>query len=491
MEKNEFDLYKDIQLRTNGEIYIGVVGPVRTGKSTFINQFIEKCVIPNMSENYEKNKLVDELPQSAQGNTIMTTEPKFVPADAAEMRLSDDSIIRIRLVDCVGFAVDGVNGYTEGDGLRMVKTPWYEDDISFEDAAYIGTQKVISEHSTIAILLTTDGSFTDIPREKYIDAENEAIKQLKQAGKPYIVVVNSIRPYSAETTRLLDELETKYDAKAVAVNSMQMKSMDIQNLLEDILMEFPIKKINFNIPKWVEFLTNENEVKKYIIEYVSKLMDSINTMRDFDKYQFTGDEVISNIIITDKNRSTGCIDIRIDVNNKFYYQNISDMAGVAIDSEYQMISLIKELTEARKEYDKIKDAFSSVQSKGYGVVMPALSDITMEDPVLISHGNKFGVKMNAISPSIHMIRANIETEIAPIVGNKEQAEDLITYIKDNNKNGQGLWTTNIFGKSIGELMEDGIRTKIMQMDDECQLKLQETMQKIVNDSNGGMICIII
>lgn len=498
MEKTEFDLYKDIQSRTNGDIYIGVVGPVRTGKSTFINQFMEKCVIPYVEENFAKERMVDELPQSAQGRTIMTTEPKFVPQEAVSVKLKDDTSVRIRLVDCVGFAVDGVNGYMEGENRRMIKTPWYDEDISFEDAAYIGTEKVIKDHSTIAVMVTTDGSIGDIARENYVEAEKTTVRELNEAGKPYIIVLNTIHPYSNDTIELKEELEEKYKVQVITINCLQMKRENALSVLEKILMEFPISKINFNIPKWVEMLSNDSEIKKYIISFASKIINAVNTMNDYKKYIETSEfekestqDVISCCTTFSQNRSDGSINIKLDINNKYYYQNISEMAGVEITSEYQLISLIKQLTTTKNEYDKIKDAVLSVQNKGYGVVMPSLSDIIMEDPVLISHGNKFGVKMNAISPSIHMIRANIETEIAPIVGSKEQAEDLITYIKENNKNGDGLWTTNIFGKSIGELMEDGIRSKIMQMDDECQIKLQETMQKIVNDSNGGMICIII
>lgn len=498
MEKTEFDLYKDIQSRTNGDIYIGVVGPVRTGKSTFINQFMEKCVIPYVEENFAKERMVDELPQSAQGRTIMTTEPKFVPQEAVSVKLKDDTSVRIRLVDCVGFAVDGVNGYMEGENHRMIKTPWYDEDISFEDAAYIGTEKVIKDHSTIAVMVTTDGSIGDIARENYVEAEKTTVRELNEAGKPYIIVLNTIYPYSNDTIELKEELEEKYKVQVIPINCLQMKRENALSVLEKILMEFPISKINFNIPKWVEMLGNDSEIKKYIISFASKIINAVNTMNDYRKYIETSEfekestqDVISCCTTFSQNRSDGSINIKLDINNKYYYQNISEMAGVEITSEYQLISLIKQLTTTKNEYDKIKDAVLSVQNKGYGVVMPSLSDIIMEDPVLISHGNKFGVKMNAISPSIHMIRANIETEIAPIVGSKEQAEDLITYIKENNKNGDGLWTTNIFGKSIGELMEDGIRSKIMQMDDECQIKLQETMQKIVNDSNGGMICIII
>lgn len=404
------------------------------------------------------------------------------------------------MVDCVGFAVDGVNGYMEGDNHRMIKTPWYEEDISFEDAAYIGTEKVIKDHSTIAVMVTTDGSIGDIPRENYLDAEKITIRELNESGKPYIIILNTTHPYSNETIKIKEEMEEKYSVQVIPMNCLQMKRENVLLVLEKILMEFPVCKINFSIPKWTEMLSDESETKKHIVEFASKILNNVNTMNDYKKYfEEIGSSLINNsdqdviecFTTISLNRSNGSIDIKLEINNKYYYQNISQMAGVEIKSEYQLISLIKQLTSMREEYDKIKDAVTSVQSKGYGVVMPSLSDIMMEDPVLISHGNKFGVKMNAISPSIHMIRANIETEIAPIVGSKEQAEDLITYIKENNKNDDGLWTTNIFGKSIGELMEDGIRNKIMQMDDECQIKLQETMQKIVNDTTGGMICIII
>lgn len=498
MEKKEFNLYKDIQGRTNGEIYLGIVGPVRTGKSTFIKRFVDLCVLPYMTDENKKLRTIDELPQSAQGKTIMTTEPKFVPQEAAVICLDDQSEIRVRLIDCVGFLVDGANGYMEGEGSRMVKTPWFDEDVTFEDAAKVGTEKVIREHSTIGILVTTDGSFGDLPRENYIKAESQTVEELKAAGKPFVIVLNTIRPFSKETRQLQEKMQEMYQATVIPANCDQLQQKELFDILEQVLYEFPVTRVDYFIPKWVEMLPLEHPVKKVLIAFAVELLASVSTMQDLSGKPFPdlelGDqaqEIIENAAITNLNLSDGTVSVKIEVAEKCYFENISQLAGVPIEGEYQMISLIQELTAVKKEYEKVEDAFREVQEKGYGVVMPQLSDITMEDPVLIQHGSKYGVKMNAVSPSIHMIRANIETEIAPIVGSKEQAEDLITYIKEGEQDGEGVWKTNIFGKSIGELMEDGIRSKIMQMDDECQIKLQDTMQKVVNDSNGGMICIII
>lgn len=496
MEKREYNLYKDIQERTNGEIYIGIVGPVRTGKSTFIKKFADLCIIPNMSDTNVRERTIDELPQSAQGRTIMTTEPKFVPQEAAVIQLDDSSTVKVRMVDCVGFEVEGASGYLENGEERMIKTPWFDRDVSFQEAARTGTQKVIREHSTIAVLVTTDGSVGDIPRENYISAEEETVQELKQAGKPFVIILNSLTPFDNKTIKLKTELEEKYNACVISVNCTNMQRDEALEILEKILFEFPVSKIDFRIPKWIQMLSEDNKVKHQLIFSARTILDKVVSMRDVKKELSQlkiEDEaqVIKEISLKELNLNNGTVFINFEVNEARYFEYISDMAGVTIEGEYQMIDLIRQLTQMKGEYEKIKDAFESVQQKGYGVVMPGLADIKMEDPVVISHGNKYGVKMNAVSPSIHMIRANIETEIAPIVGSREQAEDLITYIKDSEKQTEGIWTTNIFGKSIGELMEDGIKSKIMQMDDECQLKLQETMQKIVNDANGGMICIII
>jgi stage IV sporulation protein A len=498
-KQKEFDLYKDIEQRTNGEIYIGVVGPVRTGKSTFIKQFMELCVLPNIPDENQKTRAIDELPQSAQGKTIMTTEPKFIPQEAAEITMPDGEQVKVRLIDCVGFMVDGANGHMDENGDRMVKTPWMDEEIPFADAAKIGTQKVIRDHATIGIVVTTDGSITDIPRENYIAAERETIEEMQNIHKPFVIVLNCERPYSEDTKRLVTQMEQEYHTPVLAMNVKQMKKDDIETILEAVLREFPVTKIDFSIPKWTEMLGSDNRVKKYLIDRAILAMEHITKMNDLKtdawKMALCGGESEENYIqsahLSHISLSDGSAGITLTVADKYYYAYMSEMTGVPIAGDYQMISMIRDLSSRKAEYDKVKDAMIQVNSKGYGVVMPALSDITMAEPELIQHGSKFGVKVKATSPSIHMIKTDIETEIAPIVGSREQAEDLVAYIKEGSDSSDGVWNTNIFGKNLGEWMEDGIRSKITQMDDDCQMKLQDTMKKIVNDSNGGMICIII
>ncbi len=496
------DIYKDIARRTNGEIYIGVVGPVRTGKSTFIKRFMDLCVIPYMEDGHIKERTIDELPQSSQGKTIMTTEPKFIPQNGVNIRLDENTEVKVRLVDCVGFVVEGANGHLEGDGQRMVRTPWFTEEIPFEDAAKIGTLKVIKEHATIGVVVTTDGSFGEIPRNNYIDAEERTIAEMEETKKPYIILLNSERPFSSETEELRAEMEVKYNRPVLAVNCKQMQKSDIVKILESVLLEFPVSKVEFYIPKWTEMLSAEDEVKKELIQYAVNWMESVTKMRDLYgdndasavQKNMDGNTIRDSIckpFIRKIHTSDGTVELRLDVDDRCYYEFLSNIAGMPITSEYQMITMIRNLSEKKREYEKVEDAIESVAARGYGVVTPSLGDITMEEPELITHAGKYGVKIRANSPSIHMIKANIETEIAPIVGNKEQAEDLIAYIKHGENSVDGRWSANIFGKSLGELMEDGIRDKISKMDDECQTQLQNTMQKIVNDNNGGLVCIII
>ena len=490
------DIYKDIASRTGGEIYIGVVGPVRTGKSTFIKRFMDLFVLPYMEDGPLRERTIDELPQSSQGKTIMTTEPKFIPQNGVNIRMDDNTDVKVRLVDCVGFVVDGANGHMEGDKQRMVRTPWFAEEIPFEDAAKIGTLKVIKEHATIGVVVTTDGSFGEIDRRSYIDAEERTIAEMEETGKPYIILLNSERPYSSETEEMRMALEEKYHRPVIAVNCKQMQKSDIVHILESVLLEFPVTTVEFYIPKWTEMLDNEHPVKKDLITYGMNWLERVAKMRDLyddaGEVISCGDETSMCIPFIRKiHTSNGTVELRMDVDDSFYYDYLTGIAGEPITSEYQLIHLIQNLANKKQEYEKVEDAMNSVNARGYGVVAPALSDITMEEPELITHAGKYGVKIRATSPSIHMIRANIETEIAPIVGNKEQAEDLITYIKDGEYSADGVWSTNIFGKSLGDMMEDGIRDKISKMDDECQTQLQNTMQKIVNDNNGGLVCIII
>lgn len=489
--KKEFDLYKDIQNRTDGELYLGVVGPVRTGKSTFIKRFMDLMVLPFMEDVHSKERTIDELPQSAQGKTIMTTEPKFIPKDAAEITLADDTRVKVRLIDCVGFMVDGASGHMEGNTSRMVKTPWFDYEIPFVEAASIGTEKVIRDHATIGIVVTTDGSIGELERSGYIEAEERTVAELENIGKPYVIVLNSKKPYSDETSRLAEELKEKFHTAVLPVNCEQLRQDDIYRILENILYEFPVVRVEFYIPKWAEMLQMDHPMKAEIIRTASSILNGMKKTKDVYAQNYTPEQYVSRIKVDEVDLSSGCVKICMDIAEKYYYENMSELAGVPISGEYEMVALIKELAERKNSYEKVADAFEAVQMKGYSVVGPGLTDIRMEEPVLIRHGNKFGVKMKAVSPSIHMIKANIETEIAPIVGSEEQANDLITYIREGQQSEEGAWETNIFGKSIGELMEDGIRSKIAMMDDECQMKLQDTMQKIVNDNNGGMVCIII
>lgn len=487
-----YDMYKDISARTNGEIYIGIIGAVRTGKSSFIKRFMELMVLPFMEDENSKSRAVDEMPQAAQGTTVMTTEPKFIPKDAARIRLGDDTEVKVRLIDCVGYMVEGASGHLENGVERMVRTPWYDYEIPFTKAAEIGTRKVIKDHATIGIVVTADGSFTEILRKNYVKGEEDTVKELRKIGKPFIMLLNSAKPYSDETVRLAEELHEKYGVSVFPVNCEQLRKEDVNSILRGILYEFPIVKMNFYVPKWIEMLEAGSPIKDNVVMNAGRILRDVTYTKDLMDYTFEPQgDYISHITMQSMNLENGSADIRFDIDEKYYYENMSELTGIKVTGEYQLISMIKELSAKHREYEKVSDAMAAVEMKGYGVVSPKLADIAMDEPVLIRHGNKFGVKIKAVAPSIHMIRANIETEIAPIVGSEEQAGDLINYIKEGQNTAEGVWNTNIFGKSIGELMEDGIRSKITMMDDESQMKLQDTMQKIVNDSSGGMVCIII
>lgn len=491
---NEFDLYKDIQGRTKGEIYLGVVGPVRCGKSTFIKRFMDLCVLPYMKEDYEKQQAQDELPQSSAGRTITTTEPKFVPKEAASITLGEDVDVKVRLVDCVGYMVEGATGHMENDKERLVQTPWFENPIPFSEAAHIGTEKVIREHSTIGIVITTDGSFGEIPRSQYKEAEEKTITALKRIRKPFVVIVNTTKPYGEEAKKVANELQNKYNVTAIPMNVEQLRAEDILKILQNVLYEFPLTEIEFYMPKWVELLAPDHMLKKDIIEQVKKISDDMFCIRDVignGRFLDVDSDYIQKCKIDKVSPETGIVTIYLELDQKYYYEMISEMIEEDIQNEYQFLNVMKELAGMKHEYVKVMGAVEAVRFKGYGVVTPERSEITLEKPEIIRHGNKFGVKIKAESPSIHMIRANIETEIAPIVGTEEQAKDLIEYITEAETYDKGIWDTNIFGKTIEQLVQDGITSKVSMIGEESQMKLQESMQKIVNESNGGMVCIII
>lgn len=487
-----FNLYKDIQARTNGEIYLGIVGPVRTGKSTFIKRFMDLMVLPKIDNEHSRARTKDELPQSASGKTIMTTEPKFVPQEAADISLMDGVKTKVRLIDCVGYMVDGASGHMENEEERMVRTPWFAYEIPFTKAASIGTQKVIHDHATIGVVITTDGSICDLKRENYLAAEEKTINELKSIGKPFIVLVNSKKPYGEEAKQIADEISEKYGVTAMTVNCEQLREEDVHRIMEKVLFAFPISEVQFYIPKWVEMLPRDHKVKADMIQHMREMMKSLAEIKDAVGRTFACDsEYMDECKLDSVEMDTGCVKIRMHVPEQYYYEMLSDMTGVDIASEYELVRVMKEMSAMKQEYDEVKDAMESVKMKGYGVVSPKKEEISLDEPTIIKQGNKFGVKIRSEAPSIHMIRANIETEIAPIVGNEQQANDLVRYIKENSETEGGIWATNIFGKSIEDLVTDGMKNKISMINDESQMKLQDTMQKIVNDSNGGLVCIII
>ena len=489
---DSFQVYSDMKARTDGEIYIGVVGPVRTGKSTFIKRFMDLLVLPNMTDEHARERTQDELPQSASGTTIMTTEPKFVPKEAAAVKLSDDVEVKIRLIDCVGYMVEGASGHVENDVERQVKTPWFEYEIPFTKAAAIGTQKVIHDHATIGFVVTTDGSVTDLPRENYIPAEEKTVKELQSIGKPFLILLNCQKPYSDEAQNLARELGEKYKVRAVPVNCEQLKTDDIHEIMRQILYEFPVTEVEFYVPGWVEMLSRDHRIRQDLLSNIRAIMDSMSDIRSaVSGLAETESPYIDQITVAKVEMDTGRVQIQISFEQKYYYEVLSELTGTQIGGEYELIRTMKELSVMKQEFSQIKDAFADVKMKGYGVVSPSKEDIKLDEPVIIKQGSKFGVKIRSEAPSIHMIRANIETEIAPIVGNEQQAQDLADYIKKESESPEGVWGTNIFGKSVEELVMDGMRNKLTMINDESQVKLQDSMQKIVNDSNGGLVCIII
>lgn len=490
---DNFDVYKDIQARTGGEIYIGVVGPVRTGKSTFIKRFMELMVLPAIEDVNLRNLSRDELPQSAAGKTIMTTEPKFIPKEAALVRLADNIEARIRLIDCVGFMAEGAAGHIENGQERLVRTPWFDYEIPFTQAAEIGTRKVIADHSTIGIVVTADGSFGELKRPAYLEGEKRTIDELKALGKPFIVLLNSVRPYSDETIRLAREMGEQYQVSVLPVNCEQLKKDDVVHILERVLKEFPVTELDFHIPKWMEILPASHWLKAQVIQAAGGILQKVSHMKDVaGELENLNCPAVRSMSAVSMEMSDGSVSVQVEIDQSYYYQILSDYAGIPIEGEYQLMQTLSRLAAMEKEYEKIRGALAQVRLKGYGVVTPERSEIMLDEPQIIRHGNKYGVKMKAEAPSINLIKAHIETEIAPIVGSQQQAEDLIAYIRENARdNEDGVWNTNIFGKSIQQIVEDGIQAKISQMTEDCQLKLQDTLQKIINDSNGGMICIII
>lgn len=491
----EFQVYQDLAERTGGEFYLGVCGPVRTGKSTFIKRFMDLLVIPGIMDDHDRERATDELPQSAAGKTIMTTEPKFIPKEAAQVKLFGDNPVKIRLIDCVGYIVKGAEGLMEEENERMVMTPWSDQPMPFTQAAEFGTRKVIHDHSTIGIVVTTDGSFGDLPRSAFLEPEERTIRELQSIGKPFVVLVNSTKPYGQEALDLVEELQNKYQAVAIAVNCNQLRKEDILQILEKMLASFPVHQVAFRLPKWVEMLPGDHWLKQELVTKARDILQKISRICDVTKENLmTDSEALKGFHIRKLGMEDGMVEIDTEFDDSRYYQILSELVGTEIGGEYQLIRLLRDYASGKEETDKIRNAWDEVHRKGYGVVTPSVEEISIDDPELIRHGNKFGVKLKAVSPSIHLIQANIETEIAPIVGTEQQAKDLMDYISgQHGENGEAsdIWDTNIFGKTVRQLVEEGMATKVNRLGEESQMKLQETIQKVVNDGNGGLVCIII
>ncbi|MFD2168709.1 stage IV sporulation protein A [Tumebacillus lipolyticus] len=492
MEK--FDIFKDIAERTGGDIYLGVVGPVRTGKSTFIKKFMELIVLPNIKEEADRVRATDELPQSAAGKTIMTTEPKFIPNQAVEIGVAEGLDINVRLVDCVGYCVNGARGYEDENGPRMVSTPWFDEPIPFQEAAEVGTRKVIADHSTIGLVVTTDGSISEIDRDSYVEAEERVISELKELGKPFVIVINTTEPRSERAEGLRMELMEKYDQPVIALSVQQMRQEDIMAVLREALYEFPVHEVNVNLPSWVMVLDQEHWLRANFEECVHETVKDIRRLRDIDRVvaQFGEFEFISRAALSNMDMGHGVADIDLLAPDELYDQVLTEVVGVEIRGKDHLLQLMKDFTYAKREYDKVADALRMVRMTGYGIAPPVLEEMTLDEPELIRQGARFGVRLKATAPSIHMIRVDVESEFAPIVGTEKQSEELVRYLmQDFEEDPLKIWDSDIFGKSLAAIVREGISAKLSMMPENAQYKLKETLERIINEGSGGLIAIIL
>lgn len=491
MEK--YEIYDDIKTRTNGDIYIGVVGPVRVGKSTFITQFMKKLVVPNITEKNSKDRTVDELPQSADGKTIMTTQPHFVPNEAVKIKVANADM-KVRMIDCVGYLVSGVMGHIEDDKPRLVKTPWSEDEMPFEEAAELGTKKVMEEHSTIGLVVTTDGSVTEIPRANYIEAEERVIAEMQSTQKPFVIVLNSKNPASPETKKLASSLSEKYDVPVVPLNAQELKEGDVDKIFEKLLGEFPIKSIQVKMPKWLRALSYDNEIIGEIANEVKRLGSQVTKLSHMDKNQlaFTESESFDPITFSNIELGEGVVKFNVIPKEGLFYKVLSRECGYEIADDYELVGYMKELAVAKLEYDKFKNALEEVKQTGYGIVEPRKEDFELGEPEIIKQGSRFGVKLKASAPSLHIMRVDVETEVTPLVGTEDQSQDLAKNLMEQfESEPETIWDTNILGRSLYSLIGDNINSKIVMMPAEAQRKMRKTLGRIVNEGKGGVICILL
>ena len=488
------NIYEDIAKRTQGDIYIGVVGPVRTGKSTFIRKFMETLVLPNIENEFKRDRTRDEIPQSGSGKTIMTVEPKFVPADGVVIQLKDSVSLKVRMVDCVGYIVEGALGHEENGKQRLVSTPWSKDAMTFEEAAEIGTKKVIRDHSTIGVVVITDGSVTGIERGSYIEAEERVIDELKSMNKPFVVILNSLTPKDEKTELLRNELEEKYEVPILPVNVEQMEEPDIENILETVLYDFPLNEIRLNISKWVEGLEKNHWIKESIISTLKQCIANLQKIRDIDDIVngFENLEFLDGVTVENVELGEGVVNIQLSTKQELFYNVLEEKSGFKIEEDSQLLNLVTTLSKVKQEYDKIEVALNDAKNFGYGVVAPSLSELSLEEPEIIKQGKQYGVKLKANAPSLHIIKADISTEVSPIVGNQNQGEEMVKYLLNEfEQNPSEIWESNMFGKSLNDLVKEQLQSKLYTMPDEIRFKIQKTLQKIINEGSNNIITIIL
>lgn len=489
-----FSIYKDIQERTGGDIYIGVVGPVRCGKSTFITNFMQKLVVPNIKNKHTRERTIDELPQSAEGLTIMTTQPKFVPNEAVKINVANNVEMKVRMIDSVGYLISGALGHEENDHPRLVKTPWTENEIPFEDAAEIGTKKIIEEHSTIGIVMTTDGTVNEIPRNVFVEAEERVIEEMQKTGKPFAIVVNSARPHDANTKNLCEGLQKKYDVPVIIINAVKLTDDNVEEIFEKILYEFPIKSIKINLPDYLQALPFENETISSIVAEVKNYCNEISKIGQIDNniVLFSNSEDFEPVSFEKINLGEGNVEIKIVPKPQLFYKVLSSQCGEEIKDDYHLVSFIRDLAVAKREYAKLEEALIQVSQTGYGVVCPSAEEMSLDDPQIVKQGGRFGVKLKASAPSLHIVKVEVETELNPLVGTQQQSEDMVKYLTNEfEENPEKLWKTNMFGRSLYSMVSDGIRSKIVLMPVEAQQKMRKTLTRIVNEGKGGVICILL
>ncbi|MCY8936849.1 stage IV sporulation protein A [Peribacillus frigoritolerans] len=492
MEK--VDIFKDIAERTGGDIYLGVVGAVRTGKSTFIKKFMELVVIPNIPSEADRARAQDELPQSAAGKTIMTTEPKFVPNQAASIQVAEGLDVNIRLVDCVGYTIPGAKGYEDENGPRMIHTPWYEEPIPFNEAAEIGTRKVIQDHSTLGVVVTTDGSIGEIPRSDYLEAEERVVEELKEVGKPFIMIVNSVQPHHPNTVALRESLQEKYDIPVLAMSVEGMRESDVYSVLREALYEFPVLEVNVNLPSWVMVLREDHWLRESYQEAVKETVKDIKRLRDVDRVvgHFNEFEFIDRAALAGIEMGQGVAEIDLYAPDELYDDILKEIVGVEIRGKDHLLSLMQDFAYAKAEYDQVSDALRMVKQTGYGVAAPSLNDMSLDEPEIIRQGARFGVRLKAVAPSIHMIKVDVESEFSPIIGTEKQSEELVRYLmQDFEDNPLSIWNSDIFGRSLSSYVREGIQVKLAMMPDNARYKLKETLERIINEGSGGLIAIIL